>query len=300
MDDLIALYQKRLNLRSAVFSRVEHDDAMVAVVYRITLPTGAQSILKISPRSSDYFREAKFLKTLAGSLPVPKIIELVEPEEGVFGAILMECLPGRLVEISDLTEALSYEIGALLARIHANRLDGYGDPLQADSLRPDPFGYFAFKFEEGLAECRPQVPEELIEQCRSYFDANLNLLKSVDGPCLVHRDFRPANLIICDGKLQGIIDWAGARASFAQEDFCPLEQGQWSKDPHHKKSFLAGYASVRPVPNFAEFMPLLQLSKAIGVIGFTVKQGTWKTAHAGVYQRYYDFLRSFFQNLKYT
>lgn len=300
MDDLIAFYQKRLNLCSAFFSRVDHDDAMVAVVYRITLPTGAQSILKISPRSSDYFREAQFLKTLAGSLPVPKIIQLVEPENDVPGAILMECLPGRLVEISDLTEALNFEIGALLARIHINRLDGYGDPLQPDSLRPDPFGYFTFKFEEGLAECRLQVPEPIIEKCRSYFNAHQNLLSSVDGPCIVHRDFRPANVIICDGKLQGIIDWAGARASFAEEDFCPLEQGEWTKNHHHKMSFIAGYASVRPVPNFSKLMPLLQLSKAIGVIGFTVKQGTWKTTHARVYQRYYHFLQSFFQNSKIT
>ncbi len=41
----------------------------------------------------------------------------------------------------------------------------------------------------------------------------------MDGTCVVHRDYRPGNLIVHDGKLQGIIDWTGARTSFAEEDF---------------------------------------------------------------------------------
>ncbi|MBS0606143.1 MAG: aminoglycoside phosphotransferase family protein [Verrucomicrobia bacterium] len=298
MDNLILLYQKRLNLHSAHFARIDHDEAMVAIVYKVMQPDGTQYILKISPCNADYFREVQFLKMLAGSLPVPKIVGLVNPEPGVLGAILMECLPGRPAQKDDVTGDLAVEIGALMARIHANRLAGYGDPLQPDQLRADPFGYFAAKFEEGLEECRSEISKDLIKQSRFYLQDHLNLLQSVDGPCLVHRDFRPANVMVCEGKLQGVIDWAGARASFAEEDFCPLEQGQWTSDSERKKSFLKGYASIRPVPNYSEMMPLLQLSKAIAVLGFTVKQGTWKTVHAGVYQRYYDFLQLFFQSSK--
>ncbi len=297
---MLSLYQKRLNLHSAHFARIDHDDAMVAIVYKATHPDGKQHILKISPRNTDYFREVQFLKMLAGSLPVPKIVGLVEPEPGVLGAILMECLPGRPSQKADITEDLAVEIGALMARIHENRLAGYGDPLQPDQLRAAPFGYFAAKFEEGLEECGSEISKELIKQSRSYLQDHLDLLQSVDGPCLVHRDFRPANVMVCDGKLQGVIDWAGARASFAEEDFCPLEQGQWTSDSKRKKSFLKGYASVRPVPNYSVMMPLLQLNKAIGILGFTIKQGTWKTVHAGVYQRYYDFLQLFFQSPKNT
>jgi hypothetical protein len=86
------------------------------------------------------------------------------------------------------------------------------------------------------------------------------------------------------GKLQGIIDWAGARASFAEEDFCSIEHGEWTNDVSFKKAFLAGYETIRPVPDYARLMPFLRLNKAIATIGFTVKRGTWNNTAARLYQ----------------
>lgn len=293
MKHLISLYQQLLNLQTANFSLIDHEDAMVAIVYKVTQLNGEQLILKVCERPHDYLREVYFLKHFAGILPVPKIIQLVEPMEGRHGAILMECLPGTLLKTDELTETLAYDIGRCLACIHLSRLLGYGDPLQ-DDLNPDPRVYFTLKFEEGLDECRHHLPMGLIEHCQSYYEAHVDGLMSVDGPCIVHRDFRPGNLIVCDGKLQGIIDWAGARASFAEEDFCSMEHGEWSIDRAHKKSFLAGYASIRPVPDYKQLIPLLRLNKAIATIGFTVKRGTWENAGSRVYQYNRQFLETFF------
>jgi hypothetical protein len=53
MDNFITLYQERLNLEGSLFSRIDHDDAMVAVVYKITLPNGTEFILKICSRTSE-------------------------------------------------------------------------------------------------------------------------------------------------------------------------------------------------------------------------------------------------------
>jgi Ser/Thr protein kinase RdoA (MazF antagonist) len=294
MDNLMTFYQEHLNLQSSSFSRIEHDDAMVAIVYKITQPTGMQLILKICERSNDYFREVYFLKYFAGKLPIPRIMQVVQPETNIHGAILMECLPGTLLKITDFTDALAYEIGSYLARIHLNYLSGYGDLIDPQNLNPDPRIHFTQKFEEGLAECSNHLPKTLIEQCRRYYDTHLNLLASADGPCMVHRDFRPGNLMVYEGKLQGIIDWASARASFAQEDFCPLEHGEWSAHPNSKKSFLAGYANIRPVPNYTAMMPLLQLSRTIATIGFMVKRGTWKSSNARLYKFNRRFLEAFF------
>ena len=116
-----------------------------------------------------------FLKQFAEILPVPKIIQLIEPTEEIHGAILMEYLPGTLLKAEDLTESLAYEIGRCLALIHLNRLSGYGDPIQ-DDLTADPRSYFTLKFEEGLEECKHHLPIKLIEQCLSYYKANLDLL----------------------------------------------------------------------------------------------------------------------------
>lgn len=290
---MISTYKQLLNLQNATFSRIDHEDAMVAVVYKITQPNGKQLILKICDRPNDYLRELYFLKHFAGILPVPRIIQTVEPAEKIHGAILMEYLPGTLLKAEDLTESLAYEIGRCLAMIHLERLSGYGDPIQGD-LNLDPRIYFTLKFEEGLEECKPHLPVNLVEQCLAYYKANFDLLAAVDGPCMVHRDFRPGNLIASDGKLQGIIDWAGARASFAEEDLCTLEHGEWSNNLHSIKPLLAGYASIRPVPDYIRLSPFLRLNKAIATIGFTVKRGTWASTGSRLYQYNRQFLDTFF------
>ena len=294
MDGGIRLYQERLGLWDATFSRIDHEDAMVALVYLVTKADGVRLILKVHERANDYLREVYFLKRLHGHLPVPKIVGVVEPVSGVHGAILMECLPGGLLQAREFIGSLAYEIGQYLARIHLHRMPGFGDPVQG-GLNADPRIYFTFKFEEGLQECRGHLPDLFIERCHEYYNQHLNLLKEVDGPCIVHRDFRPGNLIIENGKLQGVIDWAGARLSFAEEDFCALEHGEWPSHSEGKDAFLEGYASIRPVPAYDKFMLLLRLAKAIATIGFIVKRGNWNGRHARLYQNNRRFLDELFK-----
>ena len=294
MNNLIGTYQKLLDLQTANFSLIDHEEAMVATVYKITQPNGDQFVLKISGRSNDFLREVYFLNHFADIIPVPKIIQVVEPTKEIPGAILMEYLSGILLKTTGLTESLANELGRCLALIHTNRLPGYGDPIEGD-LNIDPRVYFTFKLEEGLKECKDHLPVGLIKQCQSYYEANIDRLRSVDGPCIVHRDFRPGNLIVHDGKLQGIIDWAGARASFAEEDFCSIEHGEWLNNPHHQKAFLFGYGSIRSVPDYKSLIPFLRLNKAIATIGFTIKRGTWKTSSSRLYQNNRQFLDTFFK-----
>ena len=59
----------------------------------------------------------------------------------------------------DHDDAMAYDIGSLLARIHLNRVAGYGDLIQPDSLNFDPRVYFTLKFEEGFSECSNHLPE---------------------------------------------------------------------------------------------------------------------------------------------
>lgn len=290
MNDLISFYQKRLGVESALFSRIDHADAMVAVVYKIDLPTGEEFILKVCDRESDYHREIYFLNRLADKIKVPQILQIIPPEKGTSGAILMNCLPGSLLAINELTDSLAYELGRSLAHIHLNRFPGYGDPLQA-KLNDDPGTYLTFKFKEGLEECKNHLPPHLVETCRRFYDLHLTHLKAVDGPCIVHRDFRPGNLIVYQGKLQGVIDWVGARASFAEEDLCSIEHEGWLN--LYKNAFLSGYRSIRPVPEYDPLLLFLRLNKAIATLGFVVKQGTWEGRDARLYQANSQFLERF-------
>jgi aminoglycoside phosphotransferase (APT) family kinase protein len=292
--DILSFYKQCLNLQEASFSRIDHEDAMVAIVFKITQPNGEQLVLKVCDRPNDYFREIYFLHHFANALPVPKIIHCIEPTPDIHGAILMECLSGTLLKTEELTDSLATEIGRCLAVIHSSRLSGYGDPI--DDLSSDPKTYFSLKFEEGLEECSHHLPLSLIEQSRLYYEKHIALLESVDGPCIVHRDYRPGNLIVQDEKLQGIIDWSGARASFAEEDFCSIEHGEWTTKSYIKKALLAGYTSIRPVPDYARLVPFLRLNKAIATIGFTVKRGTWKNSSAHLYRFNRQFLETLIKN----
>ena len=293
MTSLISLYQERLNLPQANFTLIDHDDAMVATVFKVTLKNDAHFILKICSRTGDYLREAYFLNHFAGKLPVPRIIQLIPPETNLHGAVFMECLPGELLKTEDLNDKLAHEIGSLLGHMHLERVKGYGDLTDPTSLSTDPRVPFTMKFEEGLEECANHLSLTLLKKCRQYYGQHIDALNTVDGPCIIHRDFRPGNLIIDHGKIQGIIDWSSARGGFAEEDFCLLEFDEWSTHSSYKNSFLAGYASIRKVPDYRCILPLLRLSRAIGAIGFTVKRGTWQSKGSKIYQFNRQYLESF-------
>ena len=292
MNDVISAYKERLNLQKAHFIYIDHEDAMVAAVFKITQSGSPDLILKICSRKGDFLREAYFLRRFAGKIPVPRIIQLIEPEGGIDGAVLMEYIDGALLKKEVVTSALAWEVGSLLARIHLERAESYGDLTDPAHLSADPRIPFTMKFEEGIEECKGHLPERLLETCRHHFDKDIELLLAIDGPCIIHRDFRPGNLIAAHGKVQGIIDWSSGRGGFAEDDFCPLEFGEWSSRPSCKTSFLEGYASIRKVPDYKPMMPLLRLSRAVGAVGFTVKRGTWESKNSKLYQFNRRYLES--------
>lgn len=290
LNNLISHYRQYLNLQDAIFLKVEHEEAFVAPVYKISLPDNKQFILKICKRQNDYLCEAYFLKFFANKIPVPDIINLIEPTADIPGAILMEHLKGNLLIKSELTKSLACTIGSLLAKIHTHKVGGYGDLTKPHQLNTDPTSYFTFKFEESIMECKDHLSKKLLDKSCDYFNSSTNLLISADGPCITHRDFRPGNILVSEGEIQGIIDWSSARGSFVEEDLFSLELGDWSNNINIKNAFLKGYASVRPVPDYLKMMPLLLLSKAIATIGFTVKTKTWDNKNKDLYQRHLRLL----------
>ena len=288
----LKFYQEHLGLENALFSLIEHDDAIVAIVYKVTESNGRDSILKICEHRDHFYREVFFLNALKKSSPVPKILHSIKPSPEAHGAILMEYLPGQVLSQTTLTTKLAEKAGYELARIHQNRTKGYGDLIREESLSPNPRDHFTHKFEEGLSECQPHLPAELTSKCHRDFHTHLHLLELADGPCFIHRDFRPGNLIAHENTLLGIIDWASARSGFAQEDFCSLDMGDWSEKVEIQAAFLSGYESVRPLPNFQEMMPLLRLNRSIAILGYLFREGTWQSTCKNLYQTHLQLLKA--------
>ena len=294
MINKTAQYKKLLNLDGhAEFIKIDHEDAMVATVYQILQKNELPLILKICDRPNDYSSELYFLKFFANKLLVPTVIDSIAPNKDISGAILMEYLPGNLLKASSITKELAFELGCSLALIHRNNTRGYGYLNRDLKLEIHSDIHFTEKFQEGIEECKQHLPKALIEQCIRYYTDHLFLLKTVDGPCMIHRDFRPGNIIIQNDKLSGIIDWSSARSSFAEDDFCSIEHGEWGDFCGYKDDFLNGYSSIRIIPQYHKIMPLLRLNRAIAVVGFTTKRRTWNSCHSKPYQFNRNFLDTF-------
>jgi Ser/Thr protein kinase RdoA (MazF antagonist) len=293
LGPLVEVYSEYFGYNNATFSRVDHDNTMIAIVYRVDFSSEKSLILKICTRDQDFYRECYFLNALAGLIPVPKLEKVAKPEEGRAGAILMEYLRGCLLTEEDWTRELAHDVGAKLAILHSQRSAVYGDCTHDTSHTQNAREYFQKKFFEELKECIHHLPEKTIKHCQEYYESHQNLLDFVDGPCMIHRDFRPGNIVVKNKKLVGVIDWASGCFGFAEQDFCSLEHRNWPKNSEYKKALLAGYASIRPLPDYRAIMSLLRLGRALAVIGFTVKDGTWRGKDEKIYRYNQHFLDSF-------
>ena len=290
----VNVYIDKFNLQNAEIDSIDHDDAVIAEVFEVHLSPQKKCILKVCPhRPGDYFREVYFLQKLKNSLPVPRIIQTVKPSKEVHGAILMEYIEGHLLQRSDWSETLSYGIGKHLAHLHNSRTEQYGDPSQTGSYNNDAYSYLKLKFEETISECKNHISQMHLNKCMEYFSRHQRLLNNVDGPCLVHRDFRPGNMIVSEKQLKGIIDWAGGRLGFAEQDFASIVHFNWPQEPKYKAALLDGYSSARNIPNYQAIMPLLQMIRSLEILGFVYKSNTWQSANANLYKFNRHYLDNF-------
>lgn len=288
-------YQKIFKLEDSKFVRIMHEDAASAHVYKIIQPNGTELILKMYARHHDYLREIYFLTYLKDKIFVPKIINTVTQTDNLHAALLRECLPGHILKSFDVTTELAYQSGVILAQIHNNRLAAFGDPTRPSTLTINTRIYFEEKFNEYLQECTGHLDPEIIEKCKIYYATHASLLDKVDGPCIVHRDFRPGNIIAFDNNIQGVIDWASARAGFAEEDLCTLEHHVWSepKQANNKASFFKGYTSIRALSqNNLALISLLRLAHALNLIGFSFKHKIWNTIHKQSFEANLTYIKT--------
>lgn len=287
MQNTLDHYRHHFRLSDALFVPITHAYGNVAIVYTVQRKQGTPHILKICSNVKDYRNECYFLKHFAHTLPVPQLIDVHEPTPEAHGALLMSYIPGQLLRSTTLTDTIAYHLGQLLAHIHASPLN---EDLSSDALKHTPHQFFKEKIYEGLEECSLQFPPTFMDQCHHFYASQQHILNALAESCITHRDFGPRNILVQNNAVRGIVDWSSASATFAAEDFCFLEHHEYPIKSHHKKAFLSGYASIRPVPDYQKIMPLLLFSKALAIIGFSIKRDLWKTTMASDYQASYTVL----------
>lgn len=283
MSALVNQYLNLLDLEVSAISEIDHEDSLSSVIYKIDLKDQSSLILKICWDDLRFKKEVHHLQILQGVVPVPKIVSVVEPKEETRGAILMEYIDAEPLNIGGLTEEIAFSMGKLLAHLHEVPVIESDDPT-AENRK---------SFARSLSECREIVPADLLGRAESYYEKNDFLLDNIDGPCIVHRDYRPANVLASHGEILSIIDWEIARVGFAEEDFTSMDMLVWRKDPSSREAFLKGYSSVRSLPHLNELLPFLRVFMTLGAIGFTSVRKTWQTTHKRIYEENLQLLRSY-------
>jgi aminoglycoside phosphotransferase (APT) family kinase protein len=196
----------RLQLR-ALSRGVTHDTHLLLLggspvaVFRFAPPR-----MDILPRHTPS-QEGELLSLLAGSgLPVPEVL-INDPSGEVLGraGLLLSYAPG----VSTLTwedfrarcgAGIAEHTLATLCRMHALDVAGWPDSHDPGGhAARDLAGARALADEAGVAA--PAGLHEVLDELSAAFP------EPSGAPCIVHGDYRPANLMAADGRITGILDW---------------------------------------------------------------------------------------------
>jgi Ser/Thr protein kinase RdoA (MazF antagonist) len=131
-------------------------------------------------------------------------------------------------------------------------------------------------FVDYLAEwpslCQSILPPPLLHRSIAKYEALLAMLPPPDGPCIIHMDYRPGNILLAHGRITGLIDFESARGGSAERDFCKIKEELWDIDPHTRQPFLDGYQAVRPLPDLALALPLCELQNVMASLVWCLRR----------------------------
>ncbi len=292
---MITSYIKKLKLNILKIEKIEHENSLSSCIYKIILKDRSKVILKISYNETRFKRECYFLDRVKDKIKTPSILQTIEPSTELNGAILMEYIDGDLIEAKSLNNEMAFKMGELLAKTHSISSKYYGEAFDENAKSQTGIDLLKEYFNTSFSECKNHLDRDLLEKAKKYFYVSIKNIDKLDGPCIVHRDFKPGNIIVKEGEIKALIDWEIAKNSFAEEDFAQMEYLVWDKYPNTKKAFLKGYESIRKLPALELLMPILRICKAFGAIGFTIVRKTNNGPHKFVYDANLKFLQRFFQ-----
>jgi aminoglycoside phosphotransferase (APT) family kinase protein len=248
----------------------------------------SQYILRLrAGRHMPFYAEQQAYAVLAAAnVPVPRVI--VVDTSGLripYSYMLLAYIPGQpLTAIwpklnAAQREALAFEAGVYLARIHAVSFDFCGEFGPANHQRFSSFYEYAIdfcaRFVLPASQTRlytPQMHEQLaalLHACRPYIQHAVS--------CLVHGDYHLKNILVQGDAISGILNPERPLAGDAAWDF--LMEDKWEEDcPNSRAPLYEGYCSVRRLD--AQHRLKVRLYKALHfleIIAERPEQRIWAT-----------------------
>lgn len=270
MADLVQAAIERFGLAVTAIQPVT--ESYSSTVRILTLADGAKVVLKIPFSQNKVLREVRMLQRLHGHLPVPALLNYDLSDSGV-GALVLSYLPGTPM-LDGVTTAAAFGLGQLLARLHLQTMPTFGDEFeQPTSAARGWWEMIDDYFYQWVPLCAQVLDGEWLRRCEQLYQQLRADLPAPDGPCAVHFDYRPGNVLWQDGTITGLIDFESARGGSADRDFSKIKEELWDLYPGTEMPFREGYQSIRPVPELERTLPFYTLHLAFGGVGWCVRRG---------------------------
>jgi serine/threonine protein kinase len=263
----------KLNIKVASIESVP--ESFSSEVYKLVLESEEVVFAKIPYNKDKLFREYKILERIEWRLPVPRVIDFWSGDESITGALLLSPISGTPCT-GLIDEKIAHEIGTIHAKLHDISMPGYGNDVQ-EGYRIVENNNWRYQiknnFEKFKEPCKDIINKNLYVKCINYFDEAFSELPPPDGPCLVHMDFRPGNILINHNEVAGIIDFESSSGGSSEIDFTKVNRYIFKKYPHLKSAYKKGYTSIRPLIELDKILPFYSFYDAFSAVVWCKKRG---------------------------
>jgi predicted Ser/Thr protein kinase len=258
-----------------VLSMNEVEDSHSSTVYKCTLSNGENVYLKIPFSKLKFQRELEAYEILKGSVSIPELMDCWSGDEECPGAFLLSELKGKPLT-PKATQTISYQVGILHAEMHSILPPAEKVLTGIKNEYPNWSNFVEQQFYSFAEEVRDILDEQLFIKAIGKFEEMKQQLPPPDGPSFVHMDFRPANIIVDNDKVSGIIDFESVRFGSTVVDFTKLYRDFLSFDVNLNKAYQEGYKSIRPLSDLENILPFYRFTDAFNSIGWCKRRGIEK------------------------
>ena len=260
-----------------VLSINEVEDSHSSTVYKCNLLTGENIFLKIPYTKLKCQRELEAYEILKDRVSIPKMLDYWSGDEECPGAFLLSELKGQPLTNKDVP-TVAFQVGVLHASMHQIQPPTTIQLTGIQNEFPDWSKFVERQFYSFAEDVKEVLDESLYGQAIEKFENMKLQLPPSDGPSFLHMDFRPANIIVDEDKVSGMIDFESVRFGSTEIDFTKLYRDFLSFDFSLYQSYQEGYNTIRPLIDLEVVLPFYQFTDAFNSIGWCKRRGIEKNA----------------------
>ncbi|MFS0689721.1 aminoglycoside phosphotransferase family protein [Sporosarcina sp. 179-K 8C2 HS] len=267
------IQQFKLNLLSIQ----EVEDSHSSTVYKCNLLNGENVFLKIPYTKLKCQRELEAYEILKGRVSIPNMLDYWSGDEECPGAFLLSELKGQPLTNKDLP-TVAFQVGVLHASMHQIQPPTTTQLIGIQDEFPDWSNFVERQFYSFAKDVKEVLDESIYRLAIEKFEHMKLQLPPSDGPSFIHMDFRPANIIVDEDNMSGVIDFESVRFGSTEIDFTKLYRDFLSFDFSLYQSYQEGYNTIRPLIDLEVVLPFYQFTDAFNSIGWCKRRGIEKNA----------------------